>query len=232
MTNRGVVWAGHWIPSSTGALAPVGCPADCPGDLLDVNTGDDGYATLTARRWPPLTSRGRWPSSGSNCRRRLIAQCVRPDQGQSTELPRRTGANQFSMQVHPELASAKGLSAKRLNGSGPWNRCPLPPISDAPASRLRKPLRGFFVTVKPHGPPGLFPRAPVTVRASQMPNAEYAGCPQSATRDWGLGIEDIEDWGLGLGIGQGVRAYWIRSQTDLRCAGSSREMGKSGGWGQ
>jgi hypothetical protein len=57
-------------------------------------------------------------------------------------LLRRTPANQFSMQVHPELAGAKCLSAKHLDPLGLGIRHPRLPISDARASKFGMQLRG------------------------------------------------------------------------------------------
>jgi hypothetical protein len=60
--------------------------------------------------------------------------------GQLIALPRPTPANQFSMQVHPELACAKCLSGKHLDAMDLGIRHPLLPISDAPASKFGKQL--------------------------------------------------------------------------------------------
>jgi hypothetical protein len=68
---------------------------------------------------------------------------VRLNHGPLIALPRRTPTNQFSMQVHPELAGAKCLSGKHLNAMDLGIRHPLLPISDAPASKFGKQLRGF-----------------------------------------------------------------------------------------
>jgi hypothetical protein len=68
---------------------------------------------------------------------------VRLDHGPLIALPRRRPANQFSMQVHPELAGAKCLSGKHLNARGLRIRHPLLPTSDAPASKFGKQLRGI-----------------------------------------------------------------------------------------
>jgi hypothetical protein len=76
---------------------------------------------------------------------------VRLDHGQWIALPRRTPTNQFSMQVHPELAGAKCLSGKHLNAMGLGFRHPLLPISDAPASKFGKQLRGFRTFLRKAG---------------------------------------------------------------------------------